>query len=316
MNLSNRIPAVLFLLGYFCYSVCAQSNNKIEKSHSLGIIYSNYQLDAAASTETDIKTLKSTLDSPESPAQSSTLSHWVLKNVESGKIKAYADENLQKKLTGAELEKALLITEKSYIFDPQTFTEKEVMKEKPMKARHIKAYRLKQELFYNKKTFCFEALPLALAIIANESLEAAPAFWIEVVNVDKKMDAASLEKTKWAKRTYCSLAFPQTENSLAIFDTYLKDLDLNRTKMNILSLVDPNDLSALPNLDGTFTMDNKSLTSLIQALSKSDKPLNIKLIQDWKINEEKQVLEIHNAGFIQLLKNAKAYEPIFARRSE
>lgn len=124
------------------------------------------------------------------------------------KMKFYRDANVLKTYLPKEIDEIIARVDTMLIFNEQTEKEEKQVVLTDLDPSEIKAYRVRQLIYYSKKDICFKTVELAVAPLLlerdedlNISGNLTPLFWMKPIASMTVPNLMAAEVT-WAKRTY------------------------------------------------------------------------------------------------------------------
>jgi hypothetical protein len=258
----------------------------------------------------------------------------------------YKNASLDTKCTPTEVEYGIGRVDTVITFDPVTMKEEVQVIVNQLSIEDVKAFRVRQVVYYSKKAMAFKAIALAVAPLVYDGIPGAPSpadlrplFWMKVTDLNRATDLDA-SNIKWAKRMYRNFdlstvkVIKQEQSVSAIVDLMLEDFRANAQTTKIAHTFNFDGSQYLTaeeiqhlgsSIDTMITFDPKTSKEIKQAIEIKAEGKNIKnlrLIQDWVWDDETKSLSIRYVGFAPIINrldekgNFLNSGPMFIRKVE
>lgn len=240
-------------------------------------------------------------------------------------MKFYKDGNLEKECTSKEVEDEIGRVDTIVVLNPTTRMEETQVVVNQLDFDDVKAFRLRQVIYYSKKAMAFKSIALAAAPLVYDidsetptPADLRPLFWMEVTALNKASNL-DVSNIKWAKRLYrnfdlSTVNIIKADQSIsAIIDIMMNDFKANAATTKIANTFDADGISYLSaeeiqhlgsSIDTIITFDPKTFKEFKQVVENKVDGKNIKnlrLIQDWVWDDNSNSLSIRYVGFAPII---------------
>ncbi len=237
-------------------------------------------------------------------------------------LKHYKEDNLKEIYSPEELKERLIVRDTFISFDPETYEQIVERTALPINLLQVKAFRIKQLLYYNKKDMVFRTVPIAIAPLfvsytkANTIKSITELFWMDINRINYMPDLNSPNIT-WAKRMVRSIPIKHLrviKKELSInetLDKMMADYRANANRILVYDGVDKNkklsekEVSRIgKGLDTIMTFDPETLEKIIEVVDISIKGVSINslnIMQDWIWDEKNKKFSIRLVNFTPVI---------------
>jgi len=240
-------------------------------------------------------------------------------------MQLYKESTLDNLCTSKEVEHNIGRIDTIITFDPATMKEVVQVVVNALNFEDVKAFRVRQVIYYSKKAMAFKAIALAVApLLYNASSEAPssadlmPLFWMKATALNVAPDIASSDVT-WAKRMYRNFdistvkMIKQEQSFDMVMEQMMADFRTNSETVKIGHTFDPDGIqhfvaeevnSLGASIDTIITFDPKTFAekvSIVEAKMDGKTIKELRLIQDWVWNENTNSLSIRYVGFAPII---------------
>lgn len=259
----------------------------------------------------------------------------------------YKDAALEIKHSPKTVEHAIGRVDTIVVFDPKTMKEEVQVVVNALDPETVKAFRVRQVVYYNQKEMTFKSIALSVAPLVYEetgeevpsSKDLKPLFWMKINVLAETLDLAS-SKITWAKRMYRTFSFSdvkvikQEQDISVVIEMMMEGFRTNAktTKIAHTFKADGSDYltgEEIQNLgasiDTLITFDPNTFAEKLQVINNKLEGKDVeslRLLQDWVWNDETKSLSIRYVGFAPIVsrfdENGSFLNsgPMFVRRAE
>lgn len=272
------------------------------------------------------------------------LFHKVLDNRK--EMKLYKESTLETVCTPKEVEYEIGRVDTIVTFDPNTMDEVVQVVVSALDPEDVKAFRVRQVIYYSKKAMSFKSVALAVAPLlykptseTQSPANLSPLFWMEATALNIAPDLAS-QDVNWAKRMYRNFdlstvkVIKQEQNVGVIMEQMMADFRANPETTKLSHTFDADGTQYLvadeveslgASIDTIITFDPKTFEEILQVVTskfEGKDVKNLRLIQDWVWDDKTNSLSIRYVGFAPIIDriddNGKFLNsgPMFIRKVE
>lgn len=240
----------------------------------------------------------------------------------------YKESTLENLYTAREVEHKIGHVDTIVVFDPQTKKEEVRVIVDDLNPDAVKAFRMRQVIYYSKKEMTFKTIALAAAPLLYTKMYEAdvepspadlePLFWMKITALNTAPNLAS-EDLNWAKRMYRNFdlstvkMIKQEQNIEVIIEQMMADFRANPKTTKIAHTFDADGTQYLEDkevevlgssIDTIITFDPKTFKEIIQVVQskfEGKDVKNLRLIQDWVWDEKTKSVSIRYVGFAPII---------------
>lgn len=259
----------------------------------------------------------------------------------------YKDAGLEIKYSSKDIERAIGRVDTIIVFDPKTMKEETQVVVNVLDPETVKAFRVRQVVYYNEKEMTFKSIALAVAPLAYEEggtetpspENLKPLFWMKANALVESLDLGSSNIT-WAKRMYRNFDFSavkvikQEQDISVVLEKMMEGFRANAKTTKIAhtfkadgsDYLTPEEVQNLgASVDTVITFDPNTFAEKTHVITQELKGKDIeslRLLQDWVWDDNTKSLSIRYVGFAPIIsrfdENGQFLNsgPMFVRRAE
>lgn len=259
----------------------------------------------------------------------------------------YKDATLKDKYASKEVERLIGRVDTIFTFDPKTMKEQQQVVVNALDPETVRAFRLRQVIYYSQKEMTFKSIALAIAPLAYEKTSNTPAspadlkplFWMKPEALTAVPDLSSSTVT-WAKRMYRNFdlstvkMIKQEQDISVVIEMMMKGFRENAATTKLGYTFDADGTEYLKaeeikhlgaSIDTIITFDPKTFketNQVVKSKMNGSDIKNLRLLQDWVWNDKTKSLSIRYVGFAPIINRVDAMGnflnsgPMFVRKVE